>query len=363
VSALTPFTAEIRTFPSAWRSRSLARKAKGRALSLVSGGRLDGPARRLGEAAAALAAVEPFDAVLFSGKRTSGALALLPDVPVVADMCDATSARIQRNLRVATPARRLVLALDYLDVRGMERQLASRASHLVFASARDRELVLRELARAGIVRPATVIPNGVDLDYWSRGEAGLGRDTVVLTGAMDYRPNEDAALELIQTIMPLVRRRVPEARLLVVGRDPTTRLRAAGAVPGVTVTGFVDDVRPYLVQAGVFAAPLRFGAGIQNKVLEAMAMEVPVVASSLAADGLRTDHGLVPPVTVADDPERFAAELAEKLLAARRSPEPDRAARRFVAEHFVWRTSGETLERVLETACGRATGATAPATA
>src|SRR5206468_215326 len=141
--------------------------------------------------------------------------------------------------------------------------------------------------------------------------------------AMEYPPNTDAALYLIEEILPLVQRTVPAAQALIVGRDPPARLRSAGQRPGVTVTGFVDDVRPYLERATVFAAPLRFGAGIQNKVLEAMAMEVPVVASPLAADGLRTEDGAQPPLDVARTTEEFADRIARRLLEAQRDPAPD----------------------------------------
>jgi len=142
---------------------------------------------------------------------------------------------------------------------------------------------------------------------------------------------------------------VPGAQVLIVGRDPTPRLQRAGKQPGVTVTGFVDDVRPYLERATVFAAPLRFGAGIQNKLLEAMAMEVPVVASPLAADGLRTESGQRPPVAVASDREQFAAKIVQQLKRRADQPAPDAEARRFVHDHFVWSRSAAQLENIFRT--------------
>jgi len=122
---------------------------------------------------------------------------------------------------------------------------------------------------------------------------------------MHYAPNVDAAFHLIRDVFPVVRVEIPDAQLHIVGRDPTPELRAAQNVPGVTIIGFVEDVRPWLEGATVFASPIRFGAGIQNKVLEAMAMELPVVASTVAADGLRTNEGTMPPVDIADDPSQW----------------------------------------------------------
>jgi glycosyltransferase involved in cell wall biosynthesis len=154
---------------------------------------------------------------------------------------------------------------------------------------------------------------------------------------------------LAQTIMPIVRAEWPTARLRIVGADPSPSVRRLAASPWVTVTGFVDDVRPHLEAAAVFACPLRFGAGIQNKVLEAMAMEVPVVTTSIAADGLRLD-GSAPPVIIADDTEQFAQRLVEGLRRAESDGSPDRAGRAFVAQAFDWEANAARLESILEAA-------------
>ena len=219
--------------------------------------------------------------------------------------------------------------------------LIGNAAHLLFASVRDRDALVGRSSRA------TVVPNGVDTGFWRRVAPERGANTIAFTGAMDYPPNTDAALYLAETILPLVQRTIPDARALIVGRDPPPRLERAGQLPGVTVTGFVDDVRPYLEQATVFAAPLRFGAGIQNKVLEALAMELPVVASPLAADGLRTEDGQTPPAQVAGSAQEFADLIVRALHERASDPAPDTAARRYVETHFVWRRSGEKLDQVL----------------
>jgi glycosyltransferase involved in cell wall biosynthesis len=170
---------------------------------------------------------------------------------------------------------------------------------------------------------------------------------------MDYGPNADTALHLLQAVLPRVRAEVPDVRLLLVGRDPGPALREAAArTDGVTLTGTVPDVRPFLEEVSVFAAPLRVGAGIQNKVLEALAMEVPVVASSLAAGGLRTPEGDAPPLVEADGPEATAAELVAALRRADTDPTPAAAGRRFVADHFSWRRSGRLVAEALEAAVG-----------
>jgi glycosyltransferase involved in cell wall biosynthesis len=165
---------------------------------------------------------------------------------------------------------------------------------------------------------------------------------------MHYRPNADAALRLGRDVLPLVRREVPHAELLLVGRDPSAELIALGMEPGVVVTGLVEDVRPFLDQATVFAAPLRWASGIQNKILEAMAMELPVVTSTAAADGLRPESGGAPPLVVADDAASMAAALVRYLRNEERAPCEE--ARRFVEQHFSWRTHALRVEVILESA-------------
>jgi glycosyltransferase involved in cell wall biosynthesis len=112
------------------------------------------------------------------------------------------------------------------------------------------------------------------------------------------------------------------------------------------VTGFVPDVRPYLEAASVFAAPLRFGAGIQNKLLEALAMELPVVASTLAIDGLRVGEA-TPPAVVADDAAAMADRIVETLETVRADPTPNAAGRAYVDSWFRWETSGRLLDAIL----------------
>ena len=305
------------------------------------------PERAMRAAIRQLLAEERFDAVLFSGKETLAAIDGLRTPPVVADFTDAASLRLRGQIAVSGGLRRLALYGKLIRVQRLERRILSRAAHGLFASARDRD------ALVGGPHPAmTVVPNGVDTAYWQRRAPVLGQRTLVLTGAMNYAPNVDAALYLIRDILPLVQRELPDARALIVGHSPRPALVAEGQRPGVTVTGFVDDVRPYLEQATVFVAPLRFGAGIQNKLLEALAMELPVIASPLAAQGLCTEDGAQPPLRVASTPAEFAAAICAELRARADDPTPDAGARRFVTAHFDWRVSAQRVHEVLQKVVG-----------
>jgi polysaccharide biosynthesis protein PslH len=345
--ALAPYTARLFTFPSVDGSSHKVAKAARR----ITG---EPATRAMAAALEKLSSAVRFDACLFSGRRTTAVLqALPPGVPVVADLCDATSARMRTMLRTGRVLRAPVTLIDLAQVSRVEHKLIGTAAHLLFASARDRDA----LTPAGHPAHArtTVVPNGVDTGFWARRAPVLG-DAVVFTGVMGYPPNEDAALRLLGDVLPIVRRHEPDVPFLIVGRNPTPRLRHLGrCLPGVTVTGFVDDVRPWLERAAVFAATLRQGAGIQNKVLEAMAMDVPVVASPLAADGLRVAGAAPPPVTVAATPDDIAAAVINRIRAARAGSPPAGDGRAYVMANFSWRHSGalidETIQRVAGIGC------------
>jgi polysaccharide biosynthesis protein PslH len=342
-AGLQPYTASIQTFRSSGRSRSAWRKVARRLTDWAVARGTEGAARALAASAAAHIRDRPPDVVLLSGKRTDPVLKHVDDLPLVVDMCDATSARIRGSLRYAHPLRRAQLRIELARVRSVESRLMRAGHHLLFASQRDQDLLLDRSSTAR----CSVIPNGVDRDYWSRRTAELGTDEIVFSGAMHYPPNADAALFLTDEIMPRVWAAEPSARLTIVGRDPGRAIVRRGSDPRITVTGFVEDVRPYLESAAVFAAPLRFAAGIQNKLLEAMSMQLPVVTSAVAAAGLRTSAQDDPPIVVADAADHVAAALLAELRRVRSDRRPAAASRRYVADRFDWDRVAADMERVL----------------
>ncbi len=292
-----------------------------------------------------LVAQDSFDVVLFHGKSVFPVIQDWDKLPIVVDFCDATSMRVRQSMRYAHPLKRLLLALRYLQIRRIEKRLVNKSPHLAFISARDRDAILKH--RNG----AKIVPIGVDLDFWQRKTHAPQENCLIFTGVMSYKPNEDAALHLIQDILPLVQKALPDIQLLIVGREPSAALREkAKSHEGVTVTGYVDDVRTYLERATLFVVPLRYGSGIQNKVLEAMAMEVPVISSTIAAAGLRFDGQGDPPLYVADDAADFAGKIIDLL---RQKEERARLAcegRKFVQEYFNWSHNAQVLERLCEEA-------------
>ncbi len=299
------------------------------------------------------AALEPllrstrFDLVLFSSKKATAALGRVRHLPLVVDCCDAEHLRLRGEMAHAGLLRRAWLLFRLQEERRIERTLVAASPYVFCTSLRDHAALLPNRTRG------EVIPLGVDTQAWTRRQRPRS-DTLVFTGAMDFPPNHDAALLLGERILPLIRKSVPAVRVLLVGRDPLPELRRRARSWGnVTVTGTVEDIRPFLEEATVFAAPLRFASGTQNKVLEALAMTVPVVTTSAVVAGLQVAPNLDPPVCVADQPEEFA----ERVVHLFRSP-AERSwlaaeGRRFVESYFDWDKSAAQLEDLCFRAAGR----------
>jgi|KBSSwiStaDraftv2_1062776.scaffolds.fasta_scaffold149557_2 sugar transferase (PEP-CTERM/EpsH1 system associated) len=138
----------------------------------------------------------------------------------------------------------------------------------------------------GTGTPTDWFPNGVDSEYFAPGSEPYERDTVSFVGRMDYYPNQECMFDFCASTWPVIRARRPAAKLLIVGADPSAAVRKLGELPGIEVTGSVPDVRPYLRRSALTVAPLNIARGTQNKILEAMAMGVPVVTSEVAAGGV-----------------------------------------------------------------------------
>jgi len=204
---------------------------------------------------------------------------------------------------------------------------------------------LDEYHSLGGPQPATVIPNGVETSYFHRHVADPNSKLLVFLGRMDYYPNADGVLYFAREVFPLVRRAMPETELRVVGSNPSAQIRSLARTPGITVTGHVPDVRSHVEAAAVSVVPLRIARGTQNKILECMAMGIPVVSTAQAAKGIQATPGQH--LLVADAPREFA----DQVLALLRNPAlrqqlADAAHEKVLAAH-AWPNSLRILDRVL----------------
>lgn len=282
---------------------------------------------------------EKFDVVLCSGHAMMSVLEGTL-TPIVGDCGDTNSARLWQQMKYANLLHRPLLLLQYLREQQREYAFAQKTAHRCFISARDRNNLLgpSDLSR--------IVPQGVDSAYWKRSAANPESDTIVFSGVMSYPPNVDAAVFLIDRIAPLVRTAIPNLQVLIVGRDPSPRIiQAARRYNGVRVTGMVDDVRPHLERGTVFVGALRFASGVQNKILEAMAMEIPVVTTPVVAAGLSVD-GVVPPLIVAESADEIAIQVARLLRCPTERQRRALDGRRFVEAHCSWLRSAESLQEL-----------------
>jgi glycosyltransferase involved in cell wall biosynthesis len=187
-------------------------------------------------------------------------------------------------------------------------------------------------------------PHGVDHRAFDPPADDAGRQGIVFSGLMSFQPNEDAALHFIEDIFPHVRAEIPNVTLTVVGKNPTKRLRQFNGKDGVVVTGTVPEIAPYLRSARVAVDPLRVGAGLQNKVLQALSCGTPVVMSTVANEGIGAPRSCC---TVEDESARFAEGVVALLRDDGLWREKSRAARDFIQAEWTWEHHFEVLARNL----------------
>lgn len=253
---------------------------------------------------------------------------------------------------IRDPRRWIAAAYSFVQwqrLRGYERRACLAADRVVAVSDADAR-ALRTLVPD--LKPI-VVPNGVDMKLYAepvlplQAPFGPERDDLVFVGKMDFRPNIDGVLWFAQEVLPLIRQQAPAVRLWVVGRDPHPRLKPLADDPAIELTGWVEDVRPYIAGAALYVVPLRIGGGTRLKVLEAMAMKKAIVSTRLGCEGfdLVPDQELV----TADTPGDFAAAVLALLRDPDRCERLGRAARRFAGSRYDWRIVVPRLERTFET--------------
>jgi glycosyltransferase involved in cell wall biosynthesis len=196
----------------------------------------------------------------------------------------------------------------------------------------------------------TVVGNGVDLDYFRSAGKAKQPASMVFTGVMDYRPNIDAVVWFCDEILPIVQAEIPAANFTICGSRPAPAVRRLAKRRGITVTGWVPDARPYLDRAEIFVAPLRMGRGVQNKLLEALAMGLPCVASTAAWRGTVVADGQG--ILATDEPREFARHVIELLVDSDGRAEMARRARAGAVANYRWEAQLACLDQVIAAVSG-----------
>ena len=291
-----------------------------------------------------------FSSVLISASSLAGYLTPFEqsDSQLVVDLVDVDSEKWKQYAKISTSAKRIIYQREYRKVRQLELRLLERADAITLVS-RDEANLFRTICSEQQFEESELakihaVTNGVDLDFFSPTESPQGGSLCFL-GAMDYRPNVEAVCWFAKQVWPLLRETHPDLRFNIVGRNPAPEVAALKKHPGIHVTGAVDDVRSWLAKAAAVIAPLRIARGVQNKVLEAMAMGRAVVASPEALTGLKVIPGS--DVLQADSPQDWCEQLDRLLQSAQLREQLERAARQYVEEHHSWTATLEPFDELL----------------
>jgi glycosyltransferase involved in cell wall biosynthesis len=239
------------------------------------------------------------------------------------------------------PAAKGYVYLQARKLRHYEDRMVGRFDTNLTVSARDRDLLLERVPAARV----DVIPNGVDTEYFQASNGEQAANSLIFVGGLTWFPNYDAITYFNESIWPLIRARLPDATLTLVGRMPsgfdTSRLPA-----GIDARGFVDDIRPLVANAAAFIVPLRVGGGTRLKILDALAMGKAIVSTSIGCEGIDVTPG--ENILVGDSPEDFTNQVVRVCQDAPLRNSLGREGRKLVEEKYAWKLIGSRLTELLE---------------
>ena len=265
----------------------------------------------------------------------------------IMDFVDVDSDKWAQYARYASFPKSWIYKLEGKRLSRYERKVAESFDHCIFVTNAEGKIF--ESKNPGI-KNITVIQNGVDLDYFSprfneQPETSNQQPVIVFTGAMNYYANVDGVVWFTKEILPLIKKQIPAIQFYIVGSNPTKEVLSLSSNNGVIVTGYVPDTRAYLRRATVAVVPLRIARGIQNKILEAMATGVPVVATPKAFEGIEAepDRDLV----LGEDPKKFADLVIKLIKEVSLRESIGNNARRVIENNYSWTKNLEKLDRIL----------------
>lgn len=238
----------------------------------------------------------------------------------------------KRHYQVArNPLWKAICWREYRKMERLERAYLNRADLVLAVSEFDRNYFSKLISPAKI----EVVPTGVDVDYFQPAQGAELPNRLVFSGSMDWMANEDGIIFFIDEILPRIRAEVPDVELEIVGRGPSPKLLTLAAkTSGASVTGRVEDIRPYVHRGAVYIVPLRIGSGTRLKIFEAMAMGKAIVSTSIGAEGLPIEHEK--DIILADDPQEFAQRVIALLKDPSARSALGKAARERVERSYSW---------------------------
>ena len=270
-------------------------------------------------------------------------LADFKKVPKILDLCDSLSLYYKREASGTSKFfKKNILYMKYFWIRSIEKYLLRNYNMITFISHIDANFTTK-LKKCSF----EIVPNGIDIDYF-RPISSIREDfpSVIFFGAMDFKPNIDAVLYFYKNIFPEIKNVFPEIKFYIVGRTPVKEIVELKKDKNVVVTGTVEDIRPFIMKASVVVVPIRMGSGMKNKILEAMALQKPIVCTSLAIEAL--DDRCKDVVLMGDTPKEFVNNVIYLLRNEEKRIELGYKARQIVKDIYSWEKSAEKYSKLYE---------------
>jgi len=266
-------------------------------------------------------------------------------IPGIIDMTDAISLnyeRVSNSIMRRLSLKKFIYAFEKERVLRYEREVMRSFDKCILISEKDKEY-LKKTNDSGNLE---VVPNGIDLNKFAYFGEAYDRNSIVFLGNMRTVPNEDAVFYFIKEVFPLIKKELPSARFTIIGDSPTKGLlRLAGSRPDIHITGYVEDVRKFLNTAALSVAPMRLGAGMQNKILESMSVGVPVITTSIGLEGLSACPGKE--ILVEDSPELFAKQAVKMMKEGSFRRHISLEGRQLVEKIYSWENALKRLDGIL----------------
>ncbi|MCE1226582.1 MAG: glycosyltransferase family 4 protein [Geobacteraceae bacterium] len=279
---------------------------------------------------------------------TENILSLFGKIPTVLSAHNVEAQIWERYYQTeVNPPKKAYIYLQWQKLLRYEAAAAQRYTAVSTVSEPDSTIFIKQYG----CRQVQVVPNGVDEQYFAPIDSTVQLGSMVFTGSMDWRPNQDGVKYFIEEVFPLIRQRVTDATFTVVGRRPPQWLIGlVAATDGVTVTGTVDDVRPYIARSALYVVPLRVGGGSRLKILEALAMEKIVLSTSVGAEGLAVEEGKT--ALLRDTPKELAEIACQVLTDPARFQQLGKKGRDLIMQQYTWDAITKTMAALWERARG-----------
>jgi sugar transferase (PEP-CTERM/EpsH1 system associated) len=295
-----------------------------------------------------------FDAIFVYSSSMAPYVSAERGIPKVLDFVDSDALKWLQYAHFKSGPARWLYSWEGRILLRFEKKMADAFDDSTFVSSRE----AGHLCSRKYEGKVHFVQNGIDLEALADIKIDGASKTIIFTGVMDYFPNVDAVAYFAREIFPLVRAAVPEARFLIVGRNPTPEVQRLVNLPGVQVTGTVPDVRPFLAESKVAVVPVRISRGIQNKILEALAAGLPVVTTSAAAEGLASINEYA--IAVAEEPKAYAEHVIAYLKVPPNAGRVAATRRRLIRE-YNWERNLSAFDEMLAARMGAvASSYTAP---